>query len=204
MVKAKHILWALLCVALPACSPPDNRRAETTAVASRLIGHEYAVVPFSDTVAEGLACKFAATDDVWQAGVEMSGWTRGLLLCGESVPYLFLAKNIGVTQFAVSGGNPPQPYPRNRILAVQKLPKVSNYGADGDGSGLLELVDSFAGQCDLDGGGGSSFVALVRWKGEATVQGPPGVEAAWGFDVEAARIVPLNPQQVACEPMLMD
>lgn len=204
MVSIKQMPLLLLCVALSACKPAGHGGAETTDVASRLIGHEYAVVPLSDTVAEGLACKFASSDDVRQASVEKTGWTRGLMLCGDSVPYLFLAKNVGVTQFAMSGGDPPQPYPRNKILAVQQLPKVSNFSTDGDGSELPELVDSFAGQCDLDGRGGTSFVALVRWNGEATVQGPPGVQAAWGFDVEAARVVQLDPQRLTCEPMLME
>lgn len=204
MVSIKHMPLVLLCVALSACKPPGRSEAETTDVASRLIGHEYAVVPLSDSVVEGLACRFASSDDVRHAGIEKTGWTRGLLLCGDSEPYLFLAKNIGVTRFALSGGDPPHPYPRNKILAVQKLPKVSNFSTGADGLELAELVDSFAGQCDLDGRGGTSFVALVRWNGEAVVQGPPGVEAAWGFDVEAVRVAPLDPQRLACEPMLME
>lgn len=200
----KDMPWVFLCLALSACRPSGGNEAETSDVASRLIGHEYAVVPLSDSVVEGLLCKFASSDGVWHAGIEKTGWTRGVVLCCDSEPYLFLAKNIGVTRFAISGGNPPQPYPRNKILAVQKLPKVSNFNAGTDGVQLAEFVDSFAGQCDLDGRGGTSFAALVRWNGEAIVQGPPGVEAVWGFDVEAARVVPLDPQRLACEPLLME
>ncbi|MFN3439758.1 MAG: hypothetical protein ACK41V_18835 [Acidovorax sp.] len=203
-MSIKQMPLFVLCMALSACKPTGHGVGETTDVASRLIGHEYAVVPLSDTVAEGLACKFASSDDVWQASVEKTGWTRGLLLCSDSVPYLFLAKNVEATQFAVTGGDPPQPYQRNKIVAVQRLPKISNFSTNEDGSELLELVDSFAGQCDLDGRGGTSFVALVRWNGEATVQGPPGVEAAWGFDVETARVVSLDPRRLTCEPMLME
>lgn len=204
MVIIKSFFLAALCVTLLACRPADEAGAHSDAVALQLIGREYAVVPFSDTVADEIACKRASSDGVWQAGVEKPGWTRGVLLCDGDVPYLFLAKSVGVTQFAKSGGDPPQPFPRNKIVAVQKLPKVSNFGADIGGGDLPELVDSFAGQCDLEDGEGRSFVALVRWSGEAEVKGPPGVQAVWGFDVESARVVPLNPQQVTCEPMLMD
>ena len=204
MVSFKSLFLPVLCVALLACRPTDEAGAHSDAVALQLIGHEYAVVPFSDAVADGIACKRTSSDGVWQAGVEKSGWTRGVLLCGGNVPYLFLAKSVAVTQFAKSGGEPPQPFPRNKIVAVQKLPKVSNFSADAEGSDLPELVDSFAGQCDLECGEGRSFVALVHWSGEAEVKGQPGVQAVWGFDVESARVVPLNPQQVTCEPMLMD
>jgi hypothetical protein len=204
MVIGKPIFWVVVCSVLSACQPAAEGVAGPVGLASRLIGHEFAVVPFSDLVGEGLGCKFASSGSVWQAGVERPGWVRGLLLCGDGVPYLFLAKHIGVTQFAMAGGETPQPYPRNKILAVQKLPEVANFSTDPERPGLLELVDSFAGQCDLDGGEGSSFVALVRWDGESEVQGPPGVQAGWGFDVETARVVPLDPRRLTCEPMLMD
>lgn len=195
---------ALFCATLAACRPALEAGGSSDALALQLIGREYAVVPYSDAVSDEIACKRASSGGVWQAGAEKAGWTYGVLLCDGDVPYLFLAKSNGVTQFAKADGDPPQPYPRNKILAVQKLPKVSSFTSDGEDVDLPGLVDSFAGQCDLGDDEERSFVALVRWSGEAIVKGSPGVQAVWGFDVESAQIVPLNPQKVTCEPMLMD
>ena len=202
MVSMNRSLLLLLCTALAACKPLGE--AEVSDVSQRLVGLEYAAVPLSDSAAEGLPCKFVSSGDISQAGVKQTGWISGQLLCNDHVPFIFLAKQIGETKFAMADGNPPRPYPRNKIVAVQKLPKVSNFSKDGDGLELPELVDSWSGQCDFDGRGGTSFVALVRWNGESVVKGAPGIEAVWGFDLEAHRVVKLDSKRVACEPMLME
>ncbi|MFY3385090.1 hypothetical protein [Paracidovorax sp. MALMAid1276] len=205
MVGVKEVCVVLvLCVALSACSPHRNDASGADAAASQLIGLEYSVVPYSDVVAEGVPCKRVSTGDVWQGNAAKAGWSRGVLSCGDAVPYLFLENDAGFTQYAKSAGDPPEPYPRKKILAVQKLPRVANFSEQAKGDELPELVDSFAGQCDLDGDQKRSFVALVRWNGEAQVQGPPGIQAVWAFDVDAVRIVPVSPERVTCEPMLMD
>ena len=204
MVSSKQIAAAFLCVALLGCKPPTGVESDATDVSSRLVGLEYAVIPFSDNVGDGVACKFVSSDDVRKDGVDQKGWTHGLLLCDGRVPFLFLAQDLGMTQFAISGSEPPQQYQRRKIRAVQKLPELANFSPDSGAVDLPEYVGPIAGQCDLDGRAMDSFAALVRWNGESIVQGSPGISAAWGFDVESVRVIPLDPQRLTCEPMLME
>lgn len=203
MVKRQGVVAAIVGMALAACQPHAGEEAPD-ATASLLVGIEYMGIPLSDSVAEGVPCRFVSSGGVGKDGVELPGWVEGQILCNDRVPYVFLAKNIGQSKFAFSLGNPPGPYALRKIVAVQKLPPVSNFSDGGMDSDLFELVDSWAGQCDLDGQGGNSFVALVRWNGYEAVSGPPWIGAVWGFDVDAGRVVRINPERLRCEPMLMD
>ena len=85
-----------------------------------------------------------------------------------------------------------------KIVDAQVLP---HHALAGDPQRPDTLALYFNGECELDGGTDTLFLALVRFGQRKRVDGHTGVEQPWGFNLSARRIVPLPMQRIVCHRM---
>lgn len=200
---SKHFSWMLaFCAVLAACKPGERPLPTAVSDAQALIGKEFLVSASQGRFVEGSPCDFLSSGAIWANGKEQVGWFDGVAVCGgEPVLYLSRTRESPLLQ---NGDTPIISLPHRKIVAVQVLPKVSNY-SDGDTrEDPLELIDPFAGQCSTDMPDDPFYYVLVRWGGKDSVSGPPGIVTVWGVDLANQRYVSLDPRRFSCEQVTMD
>jgi hypothetical protein len=151
-----------------------------------MIGHVYPGVA-SDQPVPGLPdCVDEGGAALTANGTDLEGWWEGLFFC-RGRRYLLLQRLTGYTE----DGNPQW-----RIVDAKPLPRFVVNRADGKNSRTRYLHSN--GDCTLDHQIGTSIKVVLRWGKRQHVTSRTGIEAAWGFDTELGRIIPIDVSRVEC------
>lgn len=191
------------CAVLAACKPHDQPTPTAVSDAEALIGKEFLISASRGGFVKSSPCEFVSGSSILANGKDQVGWYDGVALCrGE--PVLFLSRT-RESPLLKDGDTPVLSLPHKKIVAVKALPRVFNYTAGEDGGkDPLELISPFPGQCRTDLPDDPYYYVLVRWGGQDSVSGSPGIVAVWGVDVANQRYVSLDPRRFSCEQVTMD
>ncbi len=85
-------------------------------------------------------------------------------------------------------------WPRNRILDAIVLPKFDRYFTSDNNKQIWP-----DGPCELKGRSGTRMEVLLRWGKHERITAKNGVLAAWGYDLEKGKIIPLDISRITCE-----
>lgn len=162
--------------------------ADSQQEAQALIGLEYQLstgTTNGQTIAEHPSCSNVGGTLMWVRGKSFDDWSAGEFECkGQRI--LLLKRQVNASGAAV----------RWRIVDTQLLPPYAP-GFD-DKRPFAPRLHS-TGECALDGRTDTLFFVLLRWGKRERVDWRTGVERAWGFNLDAERIVPLSTRRIVCE-----
>ncbi len=88
-------------------------------------------------------------------------------------------------------------FPRYRILDAIVLPKFDPDATSRDNKSRQLALGGM--MCEFDGSLEIDMRVLVRWGGRERVTAKNGVLAAWGYDLEKGKIIPLDISRIVCE-----
>jgi hypothetical protein len=157
--------------------------------ARELIGLQYRLAPGilnGQVIAERPSCSHVGGATMYVDGHAVDGWAYSEFSCSGR-PIALLERRTDETD-----GRPTW-----KIVDTLLLP---NYSLD-DPNRPKALKLYFNGECELDGKTDTLFFALVRFGKRERIDWRTGVEKAWGFDLNAQRIVPLSTKRIVCHQM---
>jgi hypothetical protein len=172
----------LSSAAATAITPEQDERARA------LIGLEYRLAPGvtnGQVIAEHPTCTHLGGAVMWMNGRSVDDWGFSQLLCNGH-PIIALEHKV----------HSVDPNPKWRVVDAQSLPPYER-NADEGRPHALRL--HFTGECALDGRTDTLFFVLLRWGKRERVDWRTGIERAWGFNLDAERIVPLSTRRIVCE-----
>jgi hypothetical protein len=138
-------------------------------------------------VAEHLSCRYVGGGSFFIGHKPAKEWASSVIRCQDRY-VLTLDKSVGSTQ---SGKM------RRRVVDALLLPPLWLFPDEEHPDGPF-LYDSTAEDCTLDGRRGTTVMAVARHGKQKKMTWRNGLEAAWTFDVQQGRIVPLSPKRVVC------
>jgi hypothetical protein len=183
----KPVEQTLLTLALALAAAQPVKAASTAEdEAQALIGLEFNLAAPGARYADHLSCTDRGGGAISIDGALSDRWSSAEALCQGRV-VLMLVRAEGDEQ-PVKG--------TRKIVDAVALPPVQTGQPYRNKPGALWLFTPE--ECVLDGKGGTSFFALVRWTAKSRIDFRHGLVKAWGYDTQHGRIVPIAPRRVSC------
>jgi hypothetical protein len=177
-VKKGLLVGAYLWCALALAAPP----AKPNQIARAVIGAEYVSAPNRPN-APGCTHRGGSVISAQDVPTDFS---YQLMSCGSQW-VLALEQLVGRVD---------NKWPRLRILDATALPSFKSNATESQ-LHVRQIVNS--GDCTLDGRRDRTMLVLVRWGKGDRITSRNGVITAWGFDLEAGKIILLDTSRIECE-----